>query len=75
MKNIIQRISENVREERLKQGLSQADLADKAGLHYNYIGLIERAACNVSIIVLEKIAQALNIKISFLLGENDGTKN
>ena len=67
MKGIIQCIARNLRNERLKQGLSQADLADKANLHNNYIGLIERSKCNISVITLNKLANALGIKISDLL--------
>lgn len=67
MKGIIQRIAINVRKERLKQNLSQASLAEKADLHHNYIGLIERSKCNLSIVTLEKIAKALNIKIDRLI--------
>lgn len=69
MKDIIHRLAENIRKERLKQGLTQADLAEKANLHNNYIGLIERAKCNISITTLEKLAQALDSKVEKLLGD------
>ena len=67
MKSIINRIAVNIRKERIKQGLTQADLAEKADLHNNYIGLIERARCNISILTLEKISNALNVEISKLV--------
>ena len=61
MEDIIHRLAKNVRKERLKQGLTQADLAEKADLHNNYIGLIERAQCNISVSTLEKLSKALGI--------------
>ncbi|WP_428049527.1 helix-turn-helix domain-containing protein [Candidatus Avelusimicrobium caledoniensis] len=67
MDNIIHTIAINLRKERTKQGLTQAKLAEKAELHNNYIGLIERAQCNISVIILEKLANALSIRITDLL--------
>lgn len=69
MDNIIHIIAVNLRKERTKQGLTQAELAEKAELHNNYIGLIERAQCNISVITLGKLANALSIKITDLLEE------
>lgn len=62
MEDIIHRLAKNVRKERLKQRLTQADLAEKADLHNNYIGLIERAQCNISISTLEKLSKAFGLK-------------
>ena len=39
-------------------------MAEKADLHHNYIGDIERGEENVSIDALMRIANALNISIS-----------
>lgn len=66
MEDIIHRLAKNVRAERIKQGLTQADLVEKADLHNNYIGLIERAQCNISITTMEKLVDALGISISQL---------
>jgi len=65
--DIVHRLAKNVHFERLKQGLSQADLAEKADLHPNYIGLIERSQCNISILTLEKLAKALEVEICNLI--------
>ena len=56
-----------VRQERLKQGLSQEELAEKAELHRTYIGMIERAEKNITLVNMYKIAKALNIKLRDLL--------
>ncbi len=55
-----------IREERLKQQLSQEQLAEKAGLHRTYIGMIERAEKNITLLNIFKIAQALNVDIASL---------
>jgi len=55
-----------VREERLKRDLSQEELAEKAGVHRTYIGMIERAEKNITLSNIEKIALALGIEISQL---------
>lgn len=52
-----------VQEERLKQNLSQEKLAEKAGLHRTYIGMIERAEKNLTLENIEKIATALDIEL------------
>ncbi|MBI4225747.1 helix-turn-helix transcriptional regulator [Candidatus Roizmanbacteria bacterium] len=51
-----------VREERQRQHLSQEELAERAGLHRTYIGMIERAEKNITLENIEKIANALGIK-------------
>ncbi|AQR63457.1 transcriptional regulator [Brevundimonas sp. LM2] len=45
---------------RLEAGLSQEDLADRSGLHRNYIGGIERGERNVGIKAILAICRALN---------------
>ena len=56
-----------VKEIRIEQGLSQEKLALKADLDRTYVPDIEKGERNVSILVIEKIAKALNIEISELL--------
>lgn len=56
-----------VRNIRKKKGLSQEQLAYKANLHRTYIGMIERAEKNITLINIEKIANALEVEISELL--------
>jgi transcriptional regulator with XRE-family HTH domain len=49
-------------------GISQEDLAEKAGLHRTYIGSVERGERNVSIDNMERLAGAVNSSIQELLG-------
>jgi DNA-binding XRE family transcriptional regulator len=66
-KEILLRFGHKVREERTKQGLSQEQLAELAGVHRTYIGMIERAEKNITLENIEKIAKALNISLSALM--------
>lgn len=66
-KDILQIFGNNVRRYRKEKGLSQEDLAFQAGVHRTYIGMIERAEKNITLINIEKIANALGISIDKLL--------
>lgn len=63
----------NLRAYRLRQGLSQEELADLAGLHRTYVGSVERGERNISIDNMERLAAALNVKPSELLDEHAST--
>ena len=65
--NILIKFGERVREIRKEKGLSQEELAHKADLHRTYIGMIERAEKNITLINIEKIANALETEIITLL--------
>lgn len=56
----------NVQNHRKALGLSQEQLASRAGVHRTYIGMIERAEKNITLVNIEKIANALNVNISEL---------
>jgi len=66
-KTILEKFGQKVRDERLKQNLSQEELAAKAGVHRTYIGMIERAEKNITLLNIERISKALGINISKLL--------
>jgi len=68
--NILKTFGENVRKIRRKKGLSQEELAFKANLHRTYIGMIERAEKNITLINIEKIANALEVNIKELINGN-----
>ncbi len=63
-KEILKKFGKRVREERLKKKLSQEELATKAGVHRTYIGMVERAEKNITLLNIEKIATALEINIA-----------
>lgn len=64
--DILIKFGEKIRELRKQQGLSQEELAFKANLHRTYIGMIERAEKNVTLINIKKISIALNVNIKDL---------
>ncbi|HPN38449.1 MAG TPA: helix-turn-helix transcriptional regulator [Melioribacteraceae bacterium] len=60
---ILINFGKKIKSERLKQGVSQEKLAELSGLHRTYIGMIERAEKNITLLNIEKIALALGIEI------------
>lgn len=65
--NILIKFGRNVHLRRKELGISQEKLAEKAGLHRTYIGMIERAEKNITLINIERLANALNMSVSQLL--------
>ncbi|MGZ2371689.1 helix-turn-helix domain-containing protein [Ancylomarina sp. YFZ004] len=55
-----------VRKLRKEKGISQEELAHRADLHRTYIGMIERAEKNITLLNIEKIAKALDVNITDL---------
>lgn len=62
-KNVLIKFGQKVRKERMDLGLSQEELAARAGVHRTYIGMIERAEKNITLENIEKLASALKINI------------
>jgi transcriptional regulator with XRE-family HTH domain len=60
---ILQKFGERVRQLRKQKDISQEELAHRADLHRTYIGMIERAEKNITLLNIEKIANALEVKI------------
>jgi len=62
--------SRNIKLARLKNSISQEELAYLSGMHRTYIGSVERGERNISIDNMERLANALNLTISELLNDN-----
>ncbi len=62
-REVLIKFGNKVREERLSLGLSQEELAARAGVHRTYVGMIERAEKNITLTNIEKIAKALKLSI------------
>ena len=56
-------LGNRVRELRNEIGISQEELADTAGLDRTYITSVECGKRNISIVNMNKIAQALNVSL------------
>lgn len=73
MKNdLLMEFGNHLREIRLKQNLSQTELAFKGGFDRNYIGMLERGERNPSLKNLQRLADILEITLPELLNyKND----
>jgi len=66
-KDILIKFGNKVRAKRAKLGISQEELAVRAKVHRTYIGMIERAEKNITLININKIADALGVPADKLL--------
>jgi len=62
--DIRERFGFAVKVRREELGLTQEDLAEKAGIHRTYLSDIERGTRNVSLVNIERVAAALTLPIS-----------
>src|SRR3954465_15831464 len=60
------RVANAIKEQRNALGISQEELAARAGLHRTYISELERGERNPSITSIEKLAQALEVSFTRL---------
>lgn len=65
--SIIIRFGKNVQRIRKEKNISQEKLAEYAGLHRTYIGMIERFERNITLINAEKVAMALKVSLNELI--------
>lgn len=65
------KVGKILQEARLKKGLTQEQLADRADFHRTYIGFMEQGVYSPNLYSLTKIAKALGIKTSDLLKKID----
>lgn len=55
-------LGRQLKEAREKAGLTQSELAEKAGVNANYYAVVERGEKNISYEKLQRILKVLNIK-------------
>ena len=67
--DVRRRVGLNVKNVRRERGLSQEGLAFECGLHRTYVSGVERGIRNPTVVVLEKIAEALKVPAGRLLDE------
>ena len=70
MNAYLQEIGERVRSARLAKHLSQAELAEKLDVTPTYISNLEQGKNTMSILVFQKITEALNVSADWLLRAN-----
>lgn len=54
-------VAKNLRRLRRAKGLSQEELADRADINRNYVGMLEREQHAATIDMLEKLAKVLDV--------------
>lgn len=64
------RFGTKLRALRADRGLSQEALADAAGLHRTYVSSVERGERNVTLVTIQRLADALGIRMSGLMPDS-----
>lgn len=72
--DVRQRIGWNLRRLRKERGISQEDFATDSGFDRGYISGVERGVRNPSVLVLERIAAALQIDVEELFDAQRATR-
>ena len=65
-KMLLKQLGLSIKLARVRKELSQEELAELAGLHRTYIGMVERAERNITVINLVQVAKALDISLDKL---------
>ena len=65
----LENLGKRIREERLKKGLTQEQLAEKVDISLNFMSLIENGK-NMSVQTLINLANALDVSIDYLLNDS-----
>ena len=55
-------VARNLKRLRREKGMSQEELADRAEINRNYVGMVERSENAATVDLLEKLAEALGAK-------------
>ena len=63
----IEKLGKNIQKVRKEKGLTQAEVAEKAGINVNYYAVIERGEKKATLETLEKIFKVLKVKSSEIL--------
>lgn len=71
----LERFGARVRAERERLGVSQEELADRAGLHRTYVGGVERGERNVGLLNILRLARALGVSPSTLFKDFSGSRS
>jgi transcriptional regulator with XRE-family HTH domain len=66
-KTVLTGIGSEIRRRRQKLGVSQSEIATRAGVHLNVVGRTERGIYNPTVMTLDAIAAALDTSIVDLL--------
>lgn len=65
------KVGERVRTARSRKGVSRKSLSESSGVSQRYLAQLETGDGNISIALLKRIAEALDHRIEWLVGEDD----
>lgn len=68
---LIRRVGERVRQARERKGIPRRVLSDTSGVSPRYLAQLEAGEGNISIGLLQRVALALDLRIEWVLGEDD----
>ena len=68
-KNILEKVSDNIRLARLQKRISQEKLAEMVDISTKYLNMIENRKANTTIVIVVKICKVLNIELSAIWSE------
>lgn len=74
--SILSMVGKRIRQIRKLKGYTQEELGEKCGFHFSYIGGVERAEKNISLINVQKLANALEVPVQeFFSYERSSSRN
>lgn len=70
----LESLGSTIREARKKRGFTQEDLSEKAGIHYTFLGHIERGTKVPSLSTLLKLSSALDCPPCYFFKEHPASQ-
>jgi len=67
MAQISQKLGQNIKRIRLKKRMSQGDICRAIDMDRSYMSAMEGGKVNVTLVILEKLANALDVSVDELL--------
>ncbi len=67
MATVVQKFGKKLRKIRKSKGVTQEKLAEKAGMDFSYLNLIEGGKRNPTLKIIAKIARVLGIRLDELM--------
>lgn len=74
MSDVMARFGTRLRDVRENAGISQEKLAELAKLHRTYVSSVERGKRNISLVNIERLADALGVSMKELMPEGEKKK-
>jgi transcriptional regulator with XRE-family HTH domain len=73
-KEMVLALGRVIRASRIAKGYSQEQLAERAGLHRTYVGMVERGERNITIVNYIRVARSLGMSVTELIASSSSSK-